>query len=62
MRAPRLLDAERLILAAEEAVAAGVLWFVLGEERITDLARQVEVEQHDEIIAVLRRPIVARVA
>lgn len=62
MKAPRVLDADRLVVAAEEAVAAGILWFVLGEEDITDLARRIDVEQEDEIIAVLRRPIVARVA
>lgn len=60
MRAPRPLDADRLVTAAEEAVAAGVLWFTVGGETLTDLGRHIDAEEHDEIIAVLRRPIVAR--
>lgn len=61
MRIPRRLDADRLIAAAEEAVAAGILWFVLGDENVSDLARRIDVEQQDEVIAVLRRPVVSRV-
>lgn len=62
MRAPRPLDADRLHAAAQEAVEAGILWFVLGEERLTDLAHRIDVEQADELVAVLRRPVVAEVA
>lgn len=62
MRAPRRLDAERLAAAAEEAVGAGILWFVVDGETITDPARGIDVERQDEIIAVLRRPVVADVA
>lgn len=61
MKTPRPLDADRLIAAAEQAVAAGMLWFVLDDEDITDLAHRIDVEQQDEIVAVQRRPIVARV-
>lgn len=62
LKVPRALDADRLVRAAEEAAAAGVLWFVLGDEEVTDLARRIDVDQQEEVVAVLRRPIVARVA
>lgn len=61
MQRPRRLDPDQLVRAAEEAVAAGILWFVVGEERITDLTRSIEVEAQEEITAVLRRPVVAEV-
>lgn len=62
MRAPRPLDADRLLVAAEEAVAAGALWFDIEGEAVTDLGHRIDVDAHDEIIAVMRRPIVARVS
>ena len=62
LQVPRPLDADPLIGAAEEAVARGILSFVVGDEEVTDLAHRIDPEQHDEIIAVLRRPIVARMA
>ena len=62
MQVPRPLDADQLVAAAEEAVATDILYFVIGDEEVTDLAHQIDTEQQDEIIAVLRRPIVARSA
>ena len=56
---PRRLDADSLSAVAEEAVGAGLLWFVLDDERLTDLHREIEVDAHDEIRAVMRRSIVA---
>lgn len=61
MRMPRTLDADHLVSAAEQAVAAGLLWFTIGGEAITDMDHRIDPDEHDEIIAVLRRPIVARV-
>lgn len=60
MQSPRMLDADRFVASAQEAVAAGILWFVLDGEDVADLDRPIDVEECDEIVAVLRRPVVAR--
>jgi hypothetical protein len=60
LRAPRELDADLHLAAAEEAVAAGMLWFEVGGETTSDLSHRVDVEAHDEVVAVMRRPVVAR--
>jgi hypothetical protein len=59
MRAPRPLDAEVALLAAKEAVAAGMLAFSVGGERVTDLDEVLAVDDHHEVLAVLERPVVA---
>jgi hypothetical protein len=60
MREPRPLDAEHLLTAVEEAVAAGVVAFRVGDATVTDIDHEVDVEELGEITVVLRRPIVAR--
>jgi hypothetical protein len=60
MRRPRELDAERLVLAAEQAVAAGLLSFRLGDRTVTDLDVEVAPGELDEVVAVMERPVVAR--
>lgn len=59
MEEPRPLDADRLITAAEEAVAAGMLSFRVGDATVSDLERSIAVDEHDEIVAVLERPVIA---
>jgi hypothetical protein len=59
IREARQLDADAAVAAAVEAVAAGMLAFQLGGERVTDLDRPVAVDEHDEILAVMERPVVA---
>lgn len=60
LRTPRPLDAEHLLAAAREAVAAGLLWFVVDdEERLTDLDRELATDRVEVVLAVLRRPVVA---
>lgn len=61
MNAPRQLDADQLVAAAEQAVEAGILWFVVGDEETSDLTCEIDVEDHDVVVAVLGRPVVARV-
>lgn len=61
MHAPRRLDADQFGAAALQAVAAGLLWLVVDGERLTDLDHRIAVDAHDEVVAVLRRPVVARV-
>lgn len=60
MQRPRRLDADRLIAAAEEAVSAQMLGFLVEGELVTDLDRTITVEEHDELVAVFQRPVVAR--
>jgi hypothetical protein len=60
MRRPRRLDAERFVLAAEQAVDAGLLRFEVDGEPVTDLDAELDLEGHDEVVAVLARPVVAR--
>lgn len=60
MSRPRRLHPDRLVTAAEEAVAAGVLSFQVGSETVTELDRQIAIDEHEEILAVLERSIVAR--
>lgn len=59
MDAPRPLDAGQLVTAAEEAVAAGMLSFRVGDETLTELRHEIDVENHDEVVAVLERPVIA---
>ncbi|WP_052669085.1 hypothetical protein [Nitriliruptor alkaliphilus] len=59
MRSPRLLDGDAAVSAARGAVTAGMLAFQLGDVRVTDLEQVVDVDAHDEILAVLERPVVA---
>lgn len=57
---PRPLDIERLVAAAQEAVTAGILALRMGDELITDLSVPIAVDEHDEVVAVLQRPVIAR--
>lgn len=57
---PRRLDAQLLLAAAQEAVVAGLLWFVVDDEELTDLEQPIDVDQHERIVAVMRSPVVAR--
>lgn len=59
MEAPRSLDAGQLVAAAEEAVTAGMLSFRVGGETVTELRHEIDVEEHDEVVAVLERPVIA---
>lgn len=58
MRQPRPLDADLAVVAARQAVAAGMLALQLDEQRLTDLDAVLDVDAHDEILAVLERPVV----
>lgn len=58
MRQPRPLDAELLIAAAEEAIGLGMLWLRL-DDRPVDLDELITPADHDELIAVLERSVVA---
>jgi hypothetical protein len=60
MRRPRPLDADRFVLAAEQAVDAGLLSFRFGDRTVDDLDVQVAPAELDEIVAVMERPVVAR--
>lgn len=62
MREPRPLDAAHLLTAVQEAVAAGVVVFHVGDARTADLDHEVDVTVTAEIVTELRRPIVARQA
>jgi hypothetical protein len=59
MRQARELDADVAVAAARQAVAVGMLGFEVGDERVTDLETPVDLDQHDEVVAVLERPVVA---
>jgi hypothetical protein len=59
MRSPRQLDATRALEAAREAVASGMLAFDIDGQRTADLDRLVEIDDLDELLAVLERPVVA---
>jgi hypothetical protein len=58
MRGPRPLDAELLIAAAEEAIGVGLLRLRL-DDRPVDLDELIIPADHDELIAVLERSVVA---
>jgi hypothetical protein len=58
MREPRPLDAELLIAAAEEAIDLGLLRLRL-DDRPVDLDELILPADHDELIAVLARSVVA---
>jgi hypothetical protein len=58
MREPRLLDAELLIAAAEEATGLGLLQLRL-DDRPVGLDELITPADHDELIAVLERSVVA---
>jgi hypothetical protein len=60
MRIPRPLDADRFVTAVEEAVAAGLVRFRVGDTETADLDAEVATAEHDEVTTVLERPIVAR--
>jgi hypothetical protein len=60
MRRPRALDADRFVLAAHQAVEAGLLAFRAGELTTGDLDLEVVPDGLEEIVAVLERPVVAR--
>lgn len=59
---PRLLDADRFVQAAREAVAAGVVRFRYADVVTDDLSSVVDVAAVGEIVVDLARPIVARTA
>jgi hypothetical protein len=58
MRVPRRLDADGAVAAAREAVAVGMLSLQVGDERLTDVDDAVAVDEHDEVLVVLERPVV----
>jgi hypothetical protein len=58
MRQPRLLDAELLVAAAEEATRLGLLQLCL-DGRPVDLDELITPADHDELTAVLERSVVA---
>jgi hypothetical protein len=60
MRRPRRLDADRFVLAAEQAVAAGLLRFEVAGTVVTDLDAELDVAATAVVLAVLERPVVAR--
>jgi hypothetical protein len=60
LRDPRPLDADRFVAAAREAVATGILAIVVGGNAVQDLDTEVVVADHDEVVALLGRGVVAR--
>jgi hypothetical protein len=58
MREPRPLDAELLIAAAEEATVLGLLRLRL-DDRPVGLDELITPGDHDELVAVLERSVVA---
>jgi hypothetical protein len=60
MRRPRPLDADRFVLAAEQAVEAGLLSFRVSDRTVDDLDVEVTPAELDEVVAVMERPVVAR--
>jgi hypothetical protein len=58
MREPRPLDAKLLIAAAEEAIDLGLMRLRL-DDRLVDLDELITPADHDELIAVLERSVVA---
>ncbi len=58
MHEPRPLDAQRLIAAAEEAITRGLLRLRL-DDRPVDLDQSITPADHDELVAVLERSVVA---
>jgi hypothetical protein len=58
MRAPRTLDAELLIAAAEEATDRGIVQLLL-DDRPVDLDEVIAPADHEELVAVLERGVVA---
>lgn len=61
MRRARPIDAGASVTAAREAVAAGMLSFEVGDEKIRNLGRVIELDDHEEIVLLLERPVVADV-
>jgi hypothetical protein len=59
MRHARELNVDVAVAAARQAVAVEMLVFELAGERVTDLEAPVELDRHDEVLAVLERPVVA---
>ncbi len=59
---PRLLDPDRFVQAAREAVAAGVVRFRFADVVTDDLSTVVDVATVGEIVVDLARPIIARTA
>ena len=60
MPRPRHLDADRFVRAVHEAVAAGLVRFRLDQQVHDDLATSFRVDDVDEVVVVMDRPIVAR--
>ena len=59
LRRPRPLEADVLVAAAQQAVRAGLLRVQAGEAMLDDLDAQLAADEHDEVVAVLARPVVA---
>ncbi|MEX0650622.1 MAG: hypothetical protein WD186_01165 [Actinomycetota bacterium] len=57
VRRPRALDAE-VAVAAREAATAGMLSLRIGDDTV-DLDTPLDPAEHDEILVVLERPVVA---
>jgi hypothetical protein len=55
----RTLDAEPMVAAAHAAVTAGLLAVRAGGEVLQDLDAVIELTAGDEVVAELRRPVVA---
>ncbi len=60
MRRPRTLDADRFVLAAQQAVEVGLLSFRIDGRTVGDLDVEVAPAELEEIVAVMERPVVAR--
>jgi hypothetical protein len=56
----RVLEPEPLVAAAHEAVAMGLLVLRVGDQILSDLDAVVDVAANDQVVAELRRSIVAR--
>jgi hypothetical protein len=60
MARPRDLDADRFVLAFEQAVAAGLVRVRVGDLVTDDLTTEVDLEVTEVIEVLLARPVVAR--
>jgi hypothetical protein len=60
LRTVRVLEPEPLVAAAHEAVAMGLLVLRVGDQILSDLDAVVDVAANDQVVAELRRSIVAR--
>jgi hypothetical protein len=60
LRTVRALDPEPLVAAAHEAVTVGLLILRVGDQALSDLDAIVDVAANEQVVAELRRSVVAR--